>query len=237
MSSARAVAYGGGVSRPPAPSRSPPRSVAALAIAGRNGPHVRVETSNHLSAADVSFAIFDRPARGSDALPEPWNHGMFTVDPKIGSRLALRSGADRVFVYAVLPSCPGEGGSSAPAPDGSCPAGRRALGEQYCVVLVRDTGSGGSCASPAGIAVVGAEVGTNTATGADSVVFGLVPDFVSRVTYDGRVVPIVGNAFVIRGATRDKSVVVSTPDGDKTPLPACSHPLPCVVHVPVSVAG
>ncbi len=61
--------------------------------------------------------------------------------------------------------------------------------------------------------------------------FGLVPDFVSRVSYDGRDVPIVGNAFVIRGATLDKPVVVSTPDGDKIASPGCSH-LPCVVHIP-----
>ncbi len=95
--------------------------VTLVAIRHQGG--VQVQTSNHLSAGDVTFAIFDRPSRPSDALPDVY-HGNIPIDPTIGSRLAISTAGAKVYVYAALPFC---SGFSAPAPGRHLPGGHQGV--------------------------------------------------------------------------------------------------------------
>ena len=182
-----------------------------VVINRRSDDRVPVETAHHLSAAEVTFAVFGRPATAADAAGLPPNHGgFFYGDPRFGSRLAIRSDREKIYVYGTLRSC---------RTPQQCAGETTPGGTYFCVGIVLDSLSATSCLQAADIAELGGEVGTMGADGASSVVYGMVPDFVTRVTYDGREVPIVNNAFVVDGADDASRVTFSTPDGDKTPLP------------------
>jgi hypothetical protein len=186
-----------------------------VVISRRTPERVRIEGAHHPSTTDVTFAVFSRPATAADALPETLTHEALQVDAKIGSRLSIRTRTERIYVFARVPSCLGL--PSVPS-SGRCPAGRPVIAEQYCVALVRADSAGTSCTTAAGIAQFGAEYGTSSnGSAASAVTYGLVPDFVTRVSYAGHDVPIVGNAFVVEGENT-ATLVFSTPDGDKTAL-------------------
>ncbi len=168
-----------------------------IAVNRRDGKHVQVQ-ARPLTAADVTFAVFDRPATPADALPAALGGKGFEVDPAIGSRRAIQTGSDQIYLYA----------------NRRLPSG----GERYCVVDSRGTDSAASCATEEELAVTGGHPVSTTGRTTGSAVFGIVPDFVTRVSYRGRDVPIVNNAFVVDGADDISGVTFSTPDGDKTPL-------------------
>ena len=173
--------------------------VALVAIGHGGGKHSRVETTHHLSVADVTFTIFRRAPTPADTFPNPPHGSHFAIDPAIGPRLAISTTTDRIYVFAARPSPVGEG-------------------EAYCVIDVRGDSTASSCASADRLVASGGLPEATSAQGSMPAVFGLVPDFVTRVSYGGRSVPIVNNAFLIRGAGSIDAVVFSTPDGDKKPV-------------------
>ncbi len=167
----------------------------AIIADGRRESQVQVQVppTGRLSAADVTFAIFHRPPTSADQIPQVLDH--FQIDPKIGSRLAISADGARLFVY----------GTTAPA-----------QGEMYCTAIMRPSGGGAGCTTTAAIAQFGASVGTDDNGDGRVIAYGLVPDFVTRVTYNGQNVPIVENAFLVDDVPGRGRFVFSTPDGDKT---------------------
>jgi hypothetical protein len=146
---------------------------------------VHVYASRHATAADVSLSVFTLPAIASDAVPGPLAHGLGIVD----SRLVIRTGNALFYIYTPRPC-------GRTAPTMPCqPIRPAAQATQYCFAIVQTDGTGAGCTTTDALARGGA-----AAIRSGGLTFGVVPDFVTRVTYDGRDIPIVNNAFVIEAA-------------------------------------
>lgn len=174
--------------------------------------HVRVESARTRPATPlvVSFAVFKRAPTRADSLPAGALNGL-TLDRTVGSRLALNAGVQRVYIYEACP-------------DGRTPTSEPCSGHrvQYCMYSGVGVEGGGGCLDQQGFAQRWVTLGS-WGSGAVWFTAGIVPDFVSKVTYDGRDIPIVNNAFAINGAFTHP-LVVTTRDGDKTIEPVSPRP-------------
>ena len=185
--------------------------VITASLATRHATRVAIEPSKHLTVADVTFAIFDRPVTPADALPtstlQDLNGDGVWIDPVVGSRLAIRSSHHDVYLAKACASRPTGSGGSCPAP-----------AVRYCIQVLDyvnrvQAGGGGGCTTPKAILKLGGDWQTGWGTDDPVSTVGFVPDFVTRVSYEGQSVPIVNNVFVMDGVRLTQPLIITRSKG------------------------
>jgi hypothetical protein len=186
--------------------------VLATTFTTRRPTHVAIQPSKHLTVADVSFAIFDRRPTPADALPrlDPLRsqEGVW-IDPTVGSRLAIQTARHRIYLVKACAVPPTEHGGRCPSPS-----------VRYCIEVSdylngEEAGGGGGCTTASALLKLGASWMTGSGTNNPVATEGFVPDFVSRVTYEGRNIPIINNAFIMEGIQATQPLDITTYEGDQ----------------------